>query len=81
MGHGIVHSNYWNIDEHASDQDAELLGIVNELNRGAYSSTYSVLEDGALRIVAVYYGEYSRQHYGDFMDDFHRDRVITESGV
>ena len=73
LGRGIVHSNYWNIAEHASDQDVELLSIVNELNRSSYVSTYSVLEDGSLRIDAIYYGEYARQLYGEFMESYHRD--------
>lgn len=73
LGRGIVHSNYWNIAEHASDQDVELLSIINELNRSSYVSTYSVLEDGGLRIDAIYYGEYARLLYGEFMDSYHRD--------
>ena len=75
MGRIVLHTNYWLISENASDEDAELLMIINRLNQSSYVSTYSVLKDGGLRIDAVFAGEYSKSSYGEFIDDFHQDIV------
>jgi len=70
-----LHSNYWLISESATNDDPDLLKIINRLNQSNYVSTYSIMEDGGLRIDAVFAGEYSKQSYGEFIDDFHQDIV------
>jgi hypothetical protein len=75
MGRIMLHSNYWHIGEHASSDDLELLMIINRLNQSNYVSTYSIMDDGGLRIDAVFTGEYSKVSYGEFIDDFHQDIV------
>ncbi len=75
IGHHVLHSNYWMVSDNATDDDAEFLKIVNHLNWTSYVSTFSVMQDGSLRIDAVFCGEYSRQTYGEFIDDYHQDIV------
>ena len=75
MGHQFLHSNYWMISEKASSEDLQLLKIINRLNQSNYVSTYSVMDDGGLRIDAVYTGEYTKFSYGEFVDYFQKDIV------